>query len=265
MKVLRLKSLFLATLVFTFSSCEKNPENIKNVSVAKDATISQIVYPLIGTDMSGGILPMRKLPKAVLTKGFWAYPHIKAQLIDTVCSEYLQKTTKVDLSYMAEASVTRVVGNSEFSIYIDPDWVQYGVRKLSNGPKGWWTHWNYSPYTESENPIVLFPVDHRYGKIKNPLNGISLSLSKSVKTFGFEIAPNSTGKDVKILVVYNDFGSYRGQTMFTVTQTISSPSGARLIAVKSAVPFHYVNITLQDQQYTPQGFAIANLRYELAN
>jgi hypothetical protein len=261
MKASRLSLLFVITLAFAFSACEKNAENIKNVSEVKAAASSSVVYPLIGTDTSGRILPMRKLPKAIVTKGFFAYPRIKVQLFDTVCADYLQKTTKVDLSGIADGAVTHLLGKDDI-VYVDPDLLRYGVRKLSNGPKGWWTHWNYSPYTESETPIVLFPLDRRYGE-KNPINSLSLSLRQRVKTFGFEIAPNETGKDIKVVVTYNDFGGYRGQTMFTVEQTISSPSGARLIAVKSSVPFNYVGIQLEDRVYPYKGFAIANLRYEL--
>jgi hypothetical protein len=261
MKAFRLASLLLATLAVTFSACKKNAEIIKNVSEVKAATSSQVVYPLIGTDMSNRILPRRKLPKAILTKGFYSYPHIKAQLIDTVCNDYLQKTKKLDLSYLADGAVNYMIGKGDLSLFVDPAAVQYAFRKLSSGPKGWWTHWNYSPYTESENPIVLFAVDHRYGQ-KNPVSQIDFSLSKSVKTFGFEIAPNTTGKDVKVMVTYNDFGSYRGQTMFVVAQTISSPSGARLIAVRSSIPFNYVGIRLDGQSYPAQGLAIANIRYQ---
>ncbi len=260
MKAFLLPSLLLSTLAVMFSSCEKNAETIKDLSESKAASSSRVVYPLIGTDTSGSILPMRKLPKAVVRTGFYNYQHIKVQPIDSICKDYLQNTKKLDLNYLAEGSAAYMIGKGDLSLFVDPAAVQFAFRKLSNGPKGWWTHWNYSPYTESENPIVLFAVDHRYGQ-KNPVNQIDFSLSKSVKTFGFEIAPNTMGKDIKVLVTYNEFGSYRGGTMFTVEQTISSPSGARLIAVSSSIPFNYVGIRLDDQSYPDKGLAIANIRY----
>jgi len=89
-------------------------------------------------------------------------------------------------------------------------------------------------------------------------------LGAPVTTFGFEIAPNTIGKVQKVVVTYNNALGYRGQTMFLVEQTISSPSGARLIAAKSSIPFTYVRIDLPDQKYSSEGFAIANIRYELA-
>jgi len=262
MKSPQLSSLLLASLLLAFSACEKSAENIKNVSETKAVTTAGLVYPLTGTDTSGGILPMRKLPKAIVTKGFYAFPHLKVQLIDTVCKEYLEGTKKVD--FVADGTVGHIIGNSDFSIYVDPDFVRAGVRKLSSGPNGWWMHWNYSPYTESEHPDVLFPLNRRYGE-KHAQNYISLALDRGVKTFGFEVAPNETGKDIKVLVTYNNFGTYRGQTMFTVEQTISSPSGARLIAVTSAEPFTYVGIELEGHEYPEKGIAIANLRYDEGN
>ena len=260
MRALRLFLLPMAALAMMFSACEKNAEISKKASEVKASAIADVVYPLTGTDMSNGILPKQKLPKAILTKGFYAFAHIKVQLIDTVCAEYLEKTKKVDLSYIPDGQVNHIFGKGDFTFYADPDFVRAGLRKLSPGPKGWWAHWNYSPYTESENPIILFALDRRYGT-KNPTNSMSIDLYRPVKTFGFEIAPNETGKDIKVLVTYNNFGSYRGQTMFTVEQTISSPSGARLIAVKSNEEFNYVNIELVGYQYPAKGFAIANIRY----
>lgn len=260
---LRRTSLLFALLAVMLSACEKSAEISKNSSEVKATGTADVVYPLTGTDLSNGILPKRKLPKAVLTKGFYSFPHIKVQLIDTVCAEYLEKTKKVDLSYIPDGQVNHILGKGEFTFYADPDFVQQGLRKLSPGSKGWWTHWNYSPYTESENPIVLIPLDRRYGT-KHITSSISLDFGTAVTTFGFEIAPNSIGNDEKVRVTYNNFGSYRGQTMFVVEQTISSPSGARLIAVKSDVPFNYVQIEILGQKPSTAGFAMGNIRYELA-
>jgi hypothetical protein len=262
MKSFHLPSVIVATLALTFSACEKNEENISNVSELKAASSSKVVYPIIGTDTSGRILPWRKLPRAVLRKTD-IYPDNKVQLIDTVCADYLNETQKFNPAYIAEGSITYIVRHANNTLIGDPDVFNYGFKKLSSGANGWWAHWNYSPYTESENPVVLLVVNRRVDRL-SPENSMSIGLANYVKTFGFEIAPNGTGKDFKVLVTYNDFGSYRGRTMFTVEQTISSPSGARLIAVKSSEPFDYINIELQGDPYPSQGFAIANIRYELA-
>ena len=133
---------------------------------------------------------------------------------------------------------------------------------MSNGPKGWWTHWNYSPYTESEYPVVLFAKD-RNG---NTVDAIDLSFLQSLKMFGFEIAPNTTGRDVKIIVEFKESSTYRSPTMFEVEQTISSPSGARLIAVKSDRSFEMASVKIvYDRDVKSTGLAITNIRYGIAN
>jgi hypothetical protein len=267
MKRFRLKSLFVAALALTFSACEKNVENLKNVSEVKAAAaIPAVVYPLVGTDTSNNILPRRNLPNAVFKYGSLGeeYPNLKVQVIDTVCAEYLNGTQKFDLSNLVEGSVTNLIRVKGNAIDTDPDFKEIVFKKLSHGPNGWWTHWNYSPYTESENPIVLLPTG-RFSAEVVPTNTMSIALRKEVKTFGFEIAPNTTGKDMEVRVLYKNFGAdYRWPSLFEVSQTISSPSGARLIAVTSNVGFAYISIEVRgDIPFQDKGFAIANIR--LAN
>lgn len=261
MKALYLKSLVAAALAVTLSSCEKKAENIENLSQLK-TQVSGIVYPIEGVDQSTNILPKRKLPRAVLTKGYGEYQKIKVKVIDTVCDEYILATKKVDFSGLKEGKYVTSFGTNEFKILTDPDFIRRGVVKLSNGPKGWWTHWNYSPYTESEYPVVLFAKD-RNG---NTVDAIDLSFLQSLKMFGFEIAPNTTGRDVKIIVEFKESSTYRSPTMFEVEQTISSPSGARLIAVKSDRSFEMASVKIvYDREVKSTGLAITNIRYGIAN
>lgn len=261
MKALYLKSLVAAALAVTLSSCEKKAENIDNLS-ATTAQLAGVVFPIAGVDQSVNILPKRKLPRAVLTKGYGEYKKIKVKLIDTVCDEYLQATKKVDFSGLKEGKYVTKFGNDEFTIFTDPDFLRRGVVKLSNGTKGWWTHWNYSPYTESEYPVVLFAKD-RNG---NTEDAIDLAFSHDLKMFGFEIAPNTIGKDVKIEVEFKEWSSYRSPSMFVVEQTISSPSGARIIAVRSDRAFGMASVKIvSDPQVKSTGLAITNIRYGIAN
>jgi ABC-type uncharacterized transport system auxiliary subunit len=261
MKVFYLKSLVAIALAATLTSCEKNAENHEIVSETNASSTAEVIYPLSGTDISNNILPKKKLARATLTKGY-LYPKIKVKLIDTVCIEYLQSTTKLDFSYLKEGAFVNKIGNSEFRITADIESNASGFARLSNGPTGWWAHWNYSPYTESEHPAVLF-ARSRKGNVVRGVSGINLSFNKTVKTFGFEIAPSSVGKQVEVSVKFKDSQTYRAQTLFEVEQTISSPSGARLIAVKSEVPFDFIMIQLKDIPYYEGGFAISNIRYEL--
>lgn len=265
MERFRLKSLLVATLALTLSACEKNVENLNTVSEVKAAAIPEVVYPLVGTDTSNHILPPRELPNAVLEYGTLGeeYPHLKVNVIDTVCADYLRKTVKFDLSTLKDGAVTNLIRVKGNTIDTDPDFREGAFKKLSPGPNGWWTHWNYSPYTESENPIVLYAISRFSTDVLYPLNTMSIALRNEVKTFGFEIAPNATGKDIKVSVTYKDSGAdYRWRPLFEVHQTISSPSGARLIAVTSNVAFGYIEIAISGAEVNvrDKGFAIANIR-----
>lgn len=265
MKRFRPESLLIAALALTLSACEKNVENLKTVSEVKAAAIPEVVYPLVGTDTSNHILPRRKLPKAVLEYGTLGeeYPYLKAEVIDTVCADYLNKTQKFDLSALADGGVTNLIRVTGNAIDTDPDFREDVFKKLSHGPNGWWTHWNYSPYTESENPIVLYPISRSSTDVLYPQNTMSISLRHEVRTFGFEIAPNAIGNDIEVTVTYKNSGAdYRWPSLFEVHQTISSPSGARLIAVTSNVGFAYIEIAISGAEVNVRnkGFAIANIR-----
>lgn len=265
MKRLSLNSLIVVALAFTLSACEKNVENLKSVSEVKAAAMPEVVYPLVGTDTSDHKLPPRKLPDAVLQYGTLGeeYPNLKVNVIDTVCDDYLKKTIKFDLNALADGEVANLIRVKGNAIDTDPDFREGAFKKLSPGPNGWWTHWNYSPYTESENPIVLYAISRFAPEVLYPLNTMSIALRKEVKTFGFEIAPNATGEDIEVSVTYKNVGAdYRWPPLFKVHQTISAPSGARLIAVTSNVAFGYMEIAISGAELNVRnnGFAIANIR-----
>jgi hypothetical protein len=128
--------------------------------------------------------------------------------------------------------------------------------KADNSPFGWSAHWGYSPYVENENPDVLYSpteVD------------ITIVLSKPCIEFGLEASPNRQDRDYEI-------GFYAGNYTFddsaghpgAITRT---PSGARLIAVKSKKPFTVVTfcwVRHSSVDPWPSGVAIANIRYKLA-
>ena len=266
MKGFYVPSLLVVALALTLSACEKTEENSKKLAVSPAATIADAVYPIVGTDTLNNILPGRKLPKARVRIGTGledVYPNIEVQVIDTICAEYLNGTQKVDLSNLAEGSVNHTIRFNGNVLTTDPDFTEGRFRKLSHGVNGWWTHWNYSPYTESEYPTVLFAQGRSTTDIF-PKDEMSIAFKNEVRVFGFEIAPNKTGEDLEVVVTYSSKGAdYRWPFLFEVSQTISSPSGARLIAVKSKYPFGYINIFVGGvRPYREGGFAIANIRYQ---
>jgi len=251
--------MIVAAVAMTFSSCEKNADNIGSISEKPANSLSEVVYPLLGNDMSTSILPKKpNLPDGKLIKEPEHFSKAKIKLINEVCDEYLQQTKKLDISHIQEGKFREQVVNKDLTILFRDrgDIRGEGFIKLSNGPKGWWAHWNYSPYTESEYPTVLFGVD-KNGKT---LSSFTMLLSNDVTIFGFEIAPNATGKDFNVHVTYNEGNYYRSQTVCEVYQTVSSPSGARLIAIKSEEPFGRVDVFVGPDA---KGAAISNIRYAL--
>lgn len=260
MRAFYLKSLVVVALAITLSSCEKKSEEIESLSVKASAVTSAVVFPQTGMDTSDHILPPRKLPRAVLRKYPEYFPELKVKLIDTVCTEYLQSTTKLGFSNLREGAFINKFGNNEFKITADHEFNNSGFARLTNGPTGWWPHWNYSPYTESEYPEVLF-ARNRYGAVVRGEYEMTLYFDHYVNTFGFEIAPNITGKDFKVVIDYMESPTYRSRTLFSVEQTISSPSGARLIAVKSEEAFNFIMIRVQGMTFQEGGFAMSNIRY----
>lgn len=262
MKTFYLKTLCVVALTVSLSACEKKDENVENLSEKPVAVTAEIVYPVPNTDLPDNILPERKLPRAVLTK-YPEFKNIKVKLIDTVCDEYLQQTKKLGFSNLREGAFINKFGNSEFKITADHEFNRSGFARLTNGPQGWWTHWNYSPYTESEYPEVLF-ARNRYGSQVRGESSMTMVFDHPVTIFGFEIAPNVTGKDFQVVIEYPEASTYRSHTMFTVKQTISSPSGARLIAVKSDKPFQFLMLNISGMTFAEAGFAISNIRYALA-
>ena len=259
MRVFNSISLLAGLLALSFVSCEKKAESFEKMSDLKQQAVTDRVYPLNGNELSTAILPKRKLPRAILTKGF-VDRNIKVKLIDTVCEEYLSQTKMLDISVLETGKYITKVENNEFRISTDNEAFKDGFVKLASGPTGWWAHWNYSPYTESEYPEVLF-VQSQAG---NGLYVFHMYFNKPLKMFGFEIAPNTPGPDHNVSVFYQEGDYYRSETLFTVQQTVSTPSGARLIAAKSETDIWMVTVSMTYPPAATAGFAITNIRYALA-
>jgi len=252
-------SLFTCILVMMVASCDKKAEMLEKVSNVNVQAVAEDVYPLDGKEMSATILPKRQLAKSTLRILEYGVGE-KVKVIDTVCDEYIEETKPFDLSNLKEGERVRSISNGELRITADPDFNDAYLIKLPKGPAGWWTHWNYSPYTESEYPTVLFCYNEAYG-----YNSISLAFDKPLKIFGFETAPNTTGQDYTIRVQYLADPTYRGAGLFEITQTASTPSGARLIALKTSASLVYVEINYNGSRENLRRFAIANIRYALRN
>lgn len=153
---------------------------------------------------------------------------------------YLGGTTKIDISGIADfASVTSVSDGSLTAVF------DAAVSKYTVGA-GWAT-WSSPPQSEASNPAVLYA----------PRATASISLSRLVTTFGLEMEGNQW-IDSSFTVVFKI--SSGGQVISTQVKTINGSSGAKLVAIKSDVPFDKVEITTSDVS----GFAVGQLRYSTA-
>lgn len=251
-----MKSFYRTTLVAAFcaamlASCEKKTTDLDKSDVKKTGIVTEKVFPLDGNELSTNMLPKQDLPAAILTN----YNNVKVKLIDSVCDDYIKGTTKFDLSKLADGEFVYDIKDKKLKLSST-----MGFKKLNHGPKGWWTHWNYSPYTESEYPGVLF-AESEDGFVSNVM---ILNLSKKVTTFGFELAPNATGLNLNVSVGYQEEDTKLENELFSVTQKVSTPSGARLIAVKSETPFKKITIVLENYKSELPGLAISNIRYAIA-
>ncbi len=261
MKTFYPKSLLAAVVLLTISACQKETENLMTVSEKKLASIAKVIYPLDGNEMSTSILPKKeKLPDASLELG-QIDEYTRFKVISQICDEYIKGTRKLDISKVEEGVFAKRIVNDDFTVFFSR---QYGTSgsgfvKLNHGPKGWWTHWNYSPYTESEYPDVLLGANDYGGYTNN----IVMSFDKDVTMFGFEVAPNALGKDMVVSVTYHQLDDYRDYPLVYVKQTVTSPSGARLIAVKSEIPFRMLQISMSSDDGL-DGVSISNIRYALA-
>jgi len=251
MKTPLFKLFVFFCLAISFTACQKKVDLNNEIAEKRTGLVTDKVYPLEGNEVSAIILPKSDLPHSKLLN---FYGH-KVKVIDSVCDEYLKSTKKVDISKIKDGEFIFDIGNSKFGIASIT-----GFRKINAGPKGWWTHWGYNPYVSSEYPNVLFSEgDDGYVG-----NFLILVFSKKVSTFGFEVAPNATGVNLKCSVGYQENNTPIENEMFSVEQMVSSPSGARQIAVKSETPFSKVTIYLQDSDPGKRGLAISNIRYALA-
>jgi PEP-CTERM motif len=113
---------------------------------------------------------------------------------------------------------------------------------------GTWSTWGSPPFTEGATPRVLACIG---------CNTLTLTLSSSVNTFGFEMEPNNFG----VFSLTTQF--FNGATLIgTITQNVDGSAGARLFAaLTNTDSFNRIVIT---SPAGAAGFAIARLRYGTA-
>ncbi len=166
-------------------------------------------------------------------------------VIENPDAAYVAETTLIDFSALPDMAEVTSVGNGELTVTFDgvvratPDLVGGAGVELWGNPG------------EVEDP---------YPRILQTYAGVmsrTLLLDRPVHEFGFEAAGWDFGSTTLVVTfkVSSD-----GETLETITRTISSPYGnfnARLFAIKSDSSFDRIDVSIN----TPNGFGITQLRY----
>jgi hypothetical protein len=176
------------------------------------------------------------------------------EAIDTICDPYLKYTNKINISNLPDGyAFTITDGNLTLETLGD-----LGLfTKKSPAPNTWWANWNKAPYVEDENPAVLWMAGGY---------GTTITLSKKCYVFGFELSAEvgeTSQAPFAYSVKYYDADNLPDDTPIGfLDNEVTSPSGARLYAIKSDIPFNRVQIYYNSSPvYEPWSWAITNIRY----
>jgi hypothetical protein len=253
------QNLMMFSLLGTLMlSCSKDEEPLKN-----ESQISAVVdnpNPN-AVDFPNGFPPAEPASwsKPYLEE-YYNDPAAPFTVIETVTPQYLSETCLFDISKLPNGTAYYQLRDSKLGMgfYFDND-DRIKVVKLKNvtAPDfGWAAKWGVSPFVEKENPEVLHA---------NFAGELTIALSKPCIEFGFELAPNIQNKAFTYSVSFGN--SHYDNSKGYVKQEISTPSGAKLYAVKATKSFNTVTITYNKNTGTDRlgnGFALANIRYKIA-
>lgn len=245
MKILSYNVLSAFAALLFITACSKNePAAVKEESARLEKR--QLSVPLADGRTAIELKDWSK-PAAVRTQQF-SYAN-EFTVFENPDETYLNATTLMSLDKPANFSIINCVADNKLKLtFVD------SLIKMPGYPNGWTALWNTAPFVERESPTVLYTRQQ---------NRLTILLSKYVEVFGFELSPNlydayefSTGF----------YDSRQNSPVASVVQVATTPSGARLFAVKSEKPFNVIEINFTGGEGTtnhPYGFAIANIRYKL--
>lgn len=262
-KLIYLSVIFITTTI----GCSKNEASltVNSELSANDASSEMpLTIPYVpGYIPKPGIEPGQPIPAPAPYKpGSFGSEYSAWEQPD---ANYLKDLCLFNISHLAEGSTYHQVNNDRLNIAFysgDPGTKPIFARMLkptTPSPYGWTAHWGDKPWVENEHPEVLF--------ISRFERSFSIVLSKPCIKFGMEIAPNRQNLD------YN-FEAYFGNSLYDlslgyISGLINTPSGARLYSVETKKPFSIVTISFNytnlNPDINPEGLAIANIRYKLAD
>lgn len=230
----------ICTFALLFSACSKK-EQVAVPDLKERTTKLNLSVPLSDGRTS---IELKESPGLGLSgKNI----HVSAtNVFELPDKEYLKATCKISIENLTIGAVYDSVMDKRLTLRF-----RTGMKKYAPYPIGWSAKWNVKPFVEIESPSILYTMQQDH---------LTIMLSKPCTIFGFELTPN--------LLSTFDFtaGFYSSQQnspLAQISQTVTTPSGARLFAAKSDVPFDVIEIQFNGNG-SPYGFAIANLRYKLS-
>lgn len=159
--------------------------------------------------------------------------------VSTPDAAWTGSTSSIDISSIANSSIVTSVTDGHLTVGFSA-----GMSKAQAVVEGGgWATWSCPPDAESCTPHVL---------TSNGAPSVTMSLSRQVFAFGFEIEPNPF-ETVPITVQF--VLSSGGTVVGVIAREINGNAGARLMAGRSTVAFDRVTIVSNTD------FAIAQLRY----
>jgi hypothetical protein len=265
-KLIYLGIFFLVAI----TSCSKNESDVVSDSsntAAVEITAATLTIPDVpGYTPKQGIEPPNPIPFPVPKTlppfdGYienWGGPG----------EDYKDGTCLLKISHLEEGSTYHQINNNNIKMAFysgDGDEKPMFVRRLkptTPAPYGWTPIWNTQPNVENEHPEVLFTS--RFEK------SIILVLSKPVIKFGFELSPNLQNEVQNCSVVCGNFAGDYSRGSFD--HPVQSPGGAQLYSVRPVgknTSFTVVTISFYPRGdwnplINPEGVALANIRYQLA-
>lgn len=219
-------------LIFELTACDKNEQVLKTVS--NDRTIAKEV----------------KFVPTTVRNVMGAY----FEAIDTICEPYLKYTKKIPIADLPDGYVFRIT-DGDITLETLGDFAPF--TKKSAAPNTWWANWNKAPYVEEENPAVLW---------MSGWYGTTITLSKKCYVFGFEMSAEvgeTSQAPFPYTVKYYDADNLPNDTPIGyLDNEVTSPSGARIYAIKSDIPFNRVEIFYNSSPSLGSwSWAITNIRY----
>jgi hypothetical protein len=181
--------------------------------------------------------------------------------IDSICPPYLQFTTKIDITALQDNVNYGQISDGNLTL-TQPKYEDYqdSFKKHNPTTTEWWKNWDVRPYVEMNNP-------HNLELSGNTLyEGMQILLSKKCYVLGIEVGSllhRVEKRPITFSVAYyNKDVIPNGDPIGFVHQVITWPSGARLFAIKSDVPFDRIRIAYDYSSADPvRAVSIANIRY----